>query len=277
MNYKIVSDSGVNLRKTPGAIEFAVVPLKIITAEREFIDDAQLDVPEMVEYLRHIKGKSGSACPGCADYLEAFGEADVIFCFTITGTLSGSYNAACLAKKEYEEKYPGRRVCVIDTLSAGPEITLLIEKTEALIAQGKDFDTICQELMGYKEKTGLMFSLQSLTNLANNGRVSPIVAKAAGVLGIRVVGCASEAGELEPMEKCRGEKKALTVLFSIMKKKGYKGGKVRIDHCSNENAAVTLKEMICSTFPDAEVQIAVTYGLCSYYAEKGGLMVGFEK
>ena len=277
MKYKIVSDSGVNLRRKSGAADFALVPLKIITAEREFVDDDRLDVQEMVDYLSHTKEKSGSACPGSIDYLDAFGDADAIFCFTITGTLSGSYNAACLAKKDYEAKYPERQVCVIDTLSAGPEITLLIEKTEALIASGKDFDTICQQLMEYKEKTGLMFSLESLKNLANNGRVSPIVAKAVGILGIRVVGRASEKGDLEPMGKCRGEKKALAALFSIMKEKGFAGGKVRIDHCSNKNAAMQLKEMICNEFSNTEVQIHVTYGLCSFYAEKGGLMVGFEK
>ena len=55
MKYKIVSDSGVNLRRKSGAADFALVPLKIITAEREFVDDDRLDVQEMVDYLSHTR------------------------------------------------------------------------------------------------------------------------------------------------------------------------------------------------------------------------------
>lgn len=277
MKYRIVADSAVNLRKMTGTLDFSVVPLKIITEEREFVDDNHLNVQEMIAYLSQIKGKSGSACPGSADYLDAFGDADAIFCFTITGALSGSYNAACLAKKEYESQHPGRHVYVADTLSAGPEMRILVEKTAELIAAGKDYDTICQEMTKYQERTGLLFSLESLKNLANNGRISPVVAKLAGVLGIRVVGRASENGELEPLSKCRGEKKALAAILSIMKNMGFAGGKVRIDHCINETAAVQLKKMIHNEFANADIQVNVTYGLCSFYAEKGGLMIGFER
>ena len=241
------------------------------------MDDSQLNVLDMVEYLSRIKEKSGTACPGTVDYLEAFGDADAVFCFTITGGLSGSYNVACLAKREYEELYPGRRVFVTDSLSAGPEMSILVEKAGELIAAGKDYDTICQEITEYKKRTGLLFSLQSLKNLANNGRVNPLAAKIAGVLGIRMIGCASEKGELNLLEKCRGEKKALDTTCSLMKDLGFAGGKVRIDHCCNEKAAVQLQEMILKEFADADVQVNVTGGLCSFYAEKGGLMIGFEK
>ena len=47
---------------------------------------------------------------------------------TITGGLSGSYNSACAAKRIYEENDPSNSVFVLDLLSAGPEITMIIEK-----------------------------------------------------------------------------------------------------------------------------------------------------
>ena len=62
-----------------------------------------------------------------------------------------------------------------------------------------------------------------------------------------------------------------------MKEKGYNGGKVVIDHCFNEKAANNLKELILGEFADAVVRVEKTYGLCSYYAEQGGLMIGFER
>lgn len=277
MHYKIVSDSGVNLRKMETSADFTTVPLKIRTDEREFVDDPVLDVSEMVAYLKDYKGKSGTACPSVSDWLDAFGDAERVFCFTITSTLSGSYNAACVAKADYEAEYPERSVFIVDSLSAGPEMQILIEKVAELIELGKEFEEICDEISAYKESTGLMFSLESLKNLANNGRVSPLVAGVAGALGIRIVGRASVGGELEPMDKCRGEKKALAKIISRMKEMGFKGGKVRVDHCDNLSAAEQLKQQILQEYPKTDLLIGETCGLCSFYAEKGGLMIGFEK
>jgi len=126
------------------------------------------------------------------------------------------------------------------------------------------------------EKTHLVFSLESLTNLARNGRVNPAVAKIAGVLGIRVIGCASEVGTLQQLHKCRGEKKALETLFTEMVSRGFAGGKARIAHCFNLEAANKLKETILAAFPRADIFIEPTTALCSFYAEQGGLLVGFE-
>ena len=277
MHYKIVSDSGVNLRKMETSADFTTVPLKIRTDEREFVDDPALDVSEMVAYLKDYKGKSGTACPSVSDWLDAFGDAERVFCFTITSTLSGSYNAACVAKADYEAEYPERSVFIVDSLSAGPEMQILMEKVAELIELGKEFEEICDEISAYKESTGLMFSLESLKNLANNGRVSPLVAGVAGALGIRIVGRASVGGELEPMDKCRGEKKALAKIISRMKEMGFKGGKVRVDHCDNLSAAEQLKQQILQEYPKTDILIGETCGLCSFYAEKGGLMIGFEK
>ena len=55
------------------------------------------------------------------------------------------------------------------------------------------------------------------------------------------------------------------------------GGTVVIDQCFNEGAANALKTAVHSEFPDANVRIEKTLGLCSFYAEKGGLMIGFER
>ena len=275
MEYKIVADSSADLKSYPGAL-FACTPLKIITAENEYVDDSTLDVDGMVSELLSYKGKSSTACPGMGDWLDAFGDADCIFCLTISGTLSGSYNSACLAKQDYEEKYPLRRVHVINSLSAGPELTILVEKIAELIKKGLDFEIICDELAQYQEKTHLLFMLESLKNLANNGRVSRTVAKVIGLLGIRLVGMASDEGTLQPLDKCRGEQSALHAIIKHLHNLGYKGGRLSIAHCQNEAAALRLKEQILKEFPQARLDIHKTCGLCSLYAEKGGILIGFE-
>ena len=275
-NVKIVADSSANVLQLKH-VAFAVAPLKVITSQREFVDDEALDVEAMNTWFDAYRGKSQTSCPNPSDWLKAFGDADEVFCVTITSGLSGSYNAACIAKQMYEAEHPERRVCVIDSLSAGPELMLILEKLESCWEENMTYEEIVREIREYTQHTGLVFMLESLKNFAANGRVSPAVAKIAGVLGIRVVGKASAQGTLEPTNKCRGEAKSLEALVANMKAAGLSRGKVRIAHCENENAAKTLQRMIQSACTQADVQIHSCRGLCSYYAEKGGLLVGFER
>ena len=273
---KIVADSSANLMKLT-SVPFGAAPMKVITAQREFVDDRNLDLDEMIAFFKSYKGRSQSSCPNPEDWLTTFGDAEDVFCVAITSGLSGSYNAACIAKEMYETEHPGRRVFVIDSLSAGPELTLFVEKLEELIVAGKSFEEICAYMPEYQKKTGLLFMLESLNNFAANGRVSPAVARIAGVLGIRIVGKASDAGTLEPTDKCRGEEKSLKTILKHLKESGLKTGKVILAHCLNESAANTLKNMIETDLPGVAVKICKNLGLCSFYAEKGGLLVGFEK
>ncbi len=276
MKVKIITDSASNMFAMDG-VDFESVPLRIITNEKEYVDTTDLDVTAMVDELSSYKGRSGTACPGVGDYLNAFEGYDEIYCVTIISTLSGSYNAAMTAKQQYEEENPGAKVFVLDSYTAGAEMKLHLEKIKELVLEGKEFETICKEVQEYKEKhTSLIFSLESLHNLANNGRVSPAVAKIASLVGLRMVGDVSEEGQLHPTDKCRGEKKTLSTIFSNMKKAGYKGGKLLIDHCFNAKTPAALKEMVLAEFPNAKVVIDKTGALCSFYAEKGGLMIGFE-
>lgn len=272
---KIVSDSSSNITALEG-VNYESVAIKVLTDQKEYIDDSEAGIATMVEELSEYKGKSRSSCPAPADWVEAFGNEKEVIAVTITSGLSGSYNSAMVAKQQYEDEHPDRKVFVIDTLSAGPEMGLIIYKLQELILAGKDFETICQEIMEYKKKTILLFSLENLTNLANNGRVNPAIAKIIGFIGIRLVGRVSIDGVLEPNDKCRGEKGALTTLVKNMKKFGYNGGKVIIDHCYNETAAKILTSLIKAEYPNADIALGTTKALCSFYAEKGGLMIGCE-
>ena len=271
---RIVVDSSANMAGDPSVFS---VPLKIITDAKEYIDDAELNTSAMVWDLKAYTGRSSTACPSPQDWLEAFGDVPYVFCIAITSNLSGSCNAANIAKADYEQAFPNRKVCVIDSLSTGGEMELIAEKIQELLAAEYSFEAICDAIVQYQNHTGLMFMLESMQNLANNGRVNKIVAKAAGILGIRAVGRASDVGTLEPLEKCRGEKKAIAALADHMVSRGYEGGKMRISHCLNLAAAESLRSNILAAYPDADVQIRPTGGLCSFYAEKGGMIIGFEK
>ena len=275
MEYKIVMDSAGDLRQMEDT-NFESVPLKILAGDREFVDDAAVNVEEMVEYMSSYVGKSSTACPSAGEYLDAFGDAEDVYCVTITSGLSGSYNSAQIAAQTYREQHPHRRVHVFDTLSAGPEMTLVAEKIKELVQQKLPFDKIVSMVENYNLKTQLVFSLESLHNLAQNGRVPGAVAKLAGILSLRLVGKASDEGTLQPTGKARGDQKVPGELLKQILNLGYNGGRVRIHHCCNLPAAEKLKKIILEKFPQANILIEKAGALCSFYAERGGMLVGFE-
>ena len=275
MNTKIVVDSSASLYTWQGG-DFECVPLKIITDDAEYLDNGTMDAVGMAQTLRTYKGRTSTSCPNVSDWLAAYEGADEVYAITITGTLSGSYNAAQLAAEEYQQENPGKRVFVLDSLSTGPEQRLLAEHLRGLLAEGKEFDEVCEEMLRYHKHTHLLFSLESLANLARNGRVKPAVAAVARMLGIRVIGQASEAGELDVLCKTRGEHGALERIVLELKEHGYTNGRLHISHCGNPAAAERLKHMVKAVFDGAKVDISECGGLCSYYAELGGLLVGYE-
>lgn len=259
--FRIVADSSCDLLTLDGA-DFVSVPLTIRTDTEEFRDDAFLDVNEMVTVLRGTRGRSYSACPNIADWENAFGERGDVIAFTITGSLSGSYSVACAAKKHCEELDSSRRICVVDSLSAGPEIALLIEKARSEMCAGADFDDVCRAIQVYRKRTHLLFALESMHNLAQNGRIGKLAAAMAGVLGIRAVGQAGSEGTLEMLGKCRGHQKTQKFMLHEMERLGFKGGSVRIGHCQNAAFALELCSEIQHRFPGADVK-AIRCGACA--------------
>ena len=75
MKRKIVSDSSANMYSLKGA-DYTSVDMIISTDTKEYHDNENLDVAQMVEELSVYKGRSGTACPGVGDWLEAFADAD---------------------------------------------------------------------------------------------------------------------------------------------------------------------------------------------------------
>lgn len=272
---KFVTDSSCDTRNYNG-VDINIAPLRIYTAEREFIDDENIDIHEMLNYLLSFNDRSYTACPSAATWLDAFEGADEIYVVTMTSNLSGTYNSACVAKEQYLETHPNANICIIDTLSTGPEMRLILEKLIELKEDGKTFEEVTKEIKRYQRHTRLFFSFKSLHNFAQNGRVSKVVASAVGCLNISLMGTASEEGTIKPISKCRGEKNVIKSLVNTLTEAGFTGGKLRISHVENESLATAFKDKITSLYPNADVVIYPAHGLCSYYAEREGLLIGCE-
>ena len=155
MTWKIIADSGCDFREMANLAkdtQFESVPLTIQVENEIFVDNKQLDIDLMMEKMYASSAASKSACPSPDDYLKSFEGADKIFVVTITGTLSGSNNSAQVAKKIFLEEHPDAQIHVIDSLSAGGEVDLLVTKLNELIQQDLSFDEVVEVISRYQEK-----------------------------------------------------------------------------------------------------------------------------
>lgn len=279
MKWKIIADSGCDYRSLDNLApdtEFVTVPLTIQVGETIYRDDAQLNIDQMMEEMYATTTASKSACPSPDDYMKSFEGADNIIVVTITGTLSGSYNSAEIAKKIYLEEHPNANIHVIDSLSAGGEVDLLVRKLNHLVAEGLDFDQVLDAITAYRAKTKLLFVLAKVDNLVKNGRLSKLVGTVVGLLNIRMVGEASKTGTLELLQKARGQKKAIKAAFDELIKAGYTGGHITIAYRNNDKFIEQFSALIREKFAQASIEVLPTSGLCSFYAEEGGLLIGYE-
>lgn len=270
---KFVADSSCDLLSMHD-VDFISVPLTICTASEQWTDNETIDIHHMLDTLSSHKGRSYTSCPCIDAWMKAYEGGDTIYAATMTSALSGTYNAAAAAAKLYRSSHPEAKIHVFDTLSTGPELRLLMEKLTELHQQGLSFTEVCAKANAFLKKTRLFFSLQSMHNLAQNGRVSKAAAAAIGILGMRILGTASEKGELAPIAKCRGDKKLLNAFMTELKKLNFTRGKLRISHVENASVAEILADQLKEAYPQADILLYPARGLCSYYAEKGGILLG---
>ena len=275
MKRKIVADSSCDMWELNG-VDFAVAPMTISTDNKHYVDNQELDVHLMSEELAKYKGVSHTACPSVGSWLDCYEGFDEIFVITLTGAMSGTYNSAMTAKGIYEEENENVKVHVFDSLSTGPEMRLLIEKLKEMIEEDLPFEEIVEKGQDYLNHSRLFFALKSLHNFAMNGRVSKTVASAIGVLNISIFATASEEGTIQQISKCRGEKKVVKSMIEHLENAGYHGGKVRISHADNLKLAHSVRDKILELYPNADIIVYPMGGLCTYYAEIGGLLVGCE-
>ncbi len=272
---KFVADSACDLKEYPG-ICFETVPLSISTDERDYTDNEDLNVHEVLDYLEGYNDRSYTACPSIDAWLKAFEGADEIYCVTITSGLSGTFNGANIAREQYIEDHPDAKIYVVDSLSTGPGMVLLLEKLAELKTQGKSFEEVCAAIDKYRRRLKLYFSLSSLHNLAQNGRVNKLIASAIGFMNIKILGTASKEGTIEQVGKCRGNNRMIDKIIEQLKENGFTKGKIRICHVECLEFANAVAEKIRSIFNCTDIKIVPARGLCSYYAERGGIILGCE-
>ncbi len=278
MKWNIVLDSSCDLRKedAKGDIGFSVVPLSIIVGGREFVDDENLSIDELLSAMEIEKKASSSACPSPESFLEEFKKAENTICVTMTSALSGTNNSARIAKEMLAEISPEKNVHIIDSHSTAGKMVLMKRKAEDLIEEGKEFSEICDILDALNENLHLTFALGGYDNLIKTGRMSKIAGILATSLGIRAVAIATSAGEIEVVKKPRGENNAINAMADIMAEtKNMQNMPIVISHCKNYEGALAAKEVFKTKLKTDDITIVDCKGLTTFYTMEKGLIIGY--
>ena len=281
MTWNIVSDSSCDLRTTDFTSEqvhFETVPLRLQVGEREFIDNDDLETPELLAAMAAEKTASSTACPSPGAFARAFEKGDRTICFTISANLSGTYNAALMGREMVLEEHPEKQICVIDSKATAGAMVLLIRRTKMLIEANPeiDFEELCGQLRLYQAALRTCFTLENFDNLIRNGRMRPLVGALLHSLGIHVIADATPQGTIHVADKARGEAKTYKAITALMSaSKDCAGAEVVISHCENPAGAVRLKERILTDLPVKSVDIISCRGLTSFYAMEKGLIIGY--
>ena len=216
-NVRLIVDSSANTLSDPSR-DLEVVPLTLTIGQENWLDDEQLNMGAFLDKMEASQEAGKTAAPSIQRWLDSLGGCEKAVIVTITSGLSGTYSSALQARDIYLETHPHAQIVVVDSRSAGPELEVILEGIESILKDDKlRFADLEAKIADYRTKTHLVFVLQSLRNLSLNGRVSPAVAKIAGMLKINLIGTASVDGDLQPLTKARGMKKALRELVKQMK------------------------------------------------------------
>ena len=278
LTWHLVSDTACDLYTLSGGegkMDFVTIPFSIRIGGKEYIDNENMDIPEMLEMNETHAEVAQTSCPSPEDWREKFSAPGPVIAFTISSALSGSYNSACTAKAMLQDEDPGKQIAVIDSKATGPEEAMLIWRARDLILEGRDFDEIEKELNKTAQRLHTSFALASYRNLIKNGRVSRLIGFIAGHLGFWGIGIGDDKGEIVIRGKARGSKSMIRFLTEEIEKIGVAGKQIVISHCQNEKDALGLKASLEAAHPGTEVLVQPTRGLDSFYAERNGLIIGY--
>lgn len=279
MKWKVVVDTACDFREIPNKAEnvtYERVPFSLQIEDKVFVDNLDLDIDKMMEEMYASPEPARSACPSPEAYLSAYKGAENVIVLTLTAGMSGSYNSAIVAEKMLKEENDNVNIHIVNTLSAGGQNDLFLLKINELIKEGLSFDEVVAKMNEYQKNTKLIFSLEKVDNLVKNGRLSKLAAAVVGLLNMRMVGEGSKEGTMHLLHKVRGEKKAVAAVVDEMIKAGYKGGRTVITHRNNESICQKIEEKLKEKFSNIEFIAVPTSGICSFYGEEGGMLLGYE-
>lgn len=230
MTFKIISDSSCDLdKKTLEDLDIEIFRIKSTDEEGE---DLKEDIDNQEIYKRMREGAFFKTSQiTFYEYLKKFeelakGGIDII-CLTLSSGMSGTFQNACMAKKEIEEKYDVR-VEIVDSLAASVGFGQITYFAGLAAKNGASYDEVLDLLEFLVKNTKHIFTVYDLKYLYEGGRVSRTKAKISSVLNILPILEVDEEGKIYLSDVVRGKNKSYKKMVEIMKEKSNSNGDDRI-------------------------------------------------
>ncbi|NLJ58339.1 MAG: DegV family protein [Tissierellia bacterium] len=273
MKPNLIVDSCVDFNEDTENIER--VPFRILIEDEEIIDQ-NTDVIKLISKMKNSRSQIKTACAPPEDFINKLKDQTINFIVTISSQLSGSYNSAKVAVDTFKEKFPDSFVHIFDSKTAAAGETLIAIKVKQLIEENFKPDEIVEHTEKYISKLRTLFILDSLDNLAKNGRITNFKAILANVLNIVPI-MGEDGGRIVLKEQVRGKKKAFARLVDMIDEYNvdFENTVLGITHVNCREKAEKLKEQIRAKYPFKEIKIFNSSGLSTVYADDGGIVIAF--
>lgn len=196
------------------------------------------------------------------EYFETFlKEGKDILHVTLSSGISGSINSAMIAKSMLEEKYPDRKIYIVDSLLASSGYGLLMDKLADLRDEGKSIDEVYTWAEENKRKAHAWFFSTDLTFFVKGGRISKTSGFVGGILNICPLLNMDAEGKLIPRQKIRTKKKVMEAIVEQMEQYAQGGldynDKCYISHSACLEDAKEIAEKIESRFPKLQGKVEI--------------------
>ena len=242
------------------------VPLHFFINGQEFNDDMGATLPASEFYQKMVDGAEVSTSQVNVDeftnYFEQFLTAgqDVIH-LSLSSGLSGSYNSARIAAEILSEKYPDRKLYIVDSVAASAGDGLLLDTMADMRDNGTSIDDLYQWVENNKKKMHHWFTTGDLTWFVKGGRVTKAAGWVGTVLKICPVLNVDHMGRLIPRFKIRGKQNALKELIHQMVEHA-EGGKNYSGKCFISNSACyadarAVADEVEATFPNLNGKVQI--------------------
>lgn len=199
------------------------------------------------------------------EYFEGFlKEGKDILHLCLSSGISGVHNSACVARDIVAERYPDRKIYIVDSLAAASGYGLMMDDLADMRDAGKSIDELHTWIEENKLKMNHWVATTELKYLVRGGRLSKTAGAVGGILNICPIIEVDVNGKLQARQKVRGKKKAVEELVKMMEQHAEDGtnysGKCYISNSACMEDAMALKSLIESKFPNLKAVEIDTIG-----------------
>ena len=222
-DYIIVTDATSDIpNEMANELNVKVVPMSFSLGEKNYNhypDYRELDIKTF--YDKQRAGQTSLTTQiNVAVYLDFFEEIiksdkDVLY-ISFSSALSSTYQSSVLAAKELNEKYPDFKIITIDSKAATLGETLLVKLAAQKKSDGMNIEDLSKWVAENHLKVCHYFTVDDLNHLKRGGRMTAMTAFIGTALDIKPILHVNDEGKLIPLDKVRGRKKALKVLFNYL-------------------------------------------------------------